>query len=225
MTHLWEAVTQEIPERVSSRPREGLTVAEGPYSGNRLQCIYRPDRIDWNLRPVIPPPSSPIEGFLSMGPFPRALPALLDVTRKWLEGNPNVDRLAFGSVLLMEAGGLAEANRSMDSLLPDVILDAEASSDFLYQINRRRTSTSSPTVLVNRLSKWSVMQGGAVALAVAGNAEPHFSRGPDFFACRLELDINTAAPLSLSAPEVDVFQLFEELVGLGKEIAEGGDIP
>ena len=222
---LWEAVTREKPEQLTSRPREGLTVAEGPYGGNRLQCIYRPDRVDWNLRPVTPPPNVPIEGFMSMGPFQGILPAFLDVVRKWLGESPPVTRLAFGSLLLIETGNMPDANRRLSALLPDVRLDADRSSDFLYQINRRRISASDPEILVNRLSKWSVMHGGAVALAVIGDTGPHLSRSPDYFACRLELDINSAGPLSSSMLESGVAQLFEEFVSLGKEIAEKGDIP
>ena len=120
---------------------------------------------------------------------------------------------------------MPDANRRLSALLPDVRLDADRSSDFLYQINRRRISASDPEILVNRLSKWSVMHGGAVALAVIGDTGPHLSRSPDYFACRLELDINSAGPLSSSMLESGVAQLFEEFVSLGKEIAEKGDIP
>ena len=222
---LWEAITREKPEQLTSRPREGLTVAEGPYGGNTLQCIYRADRVDWNLQPVTPPPNIPIEGFMSMGLFPGVLPSFLDVARKWLEESPPVTRLAFGSLLLIETEDLPDAYRRLGALLPAVRLDADGSSDFFYQINRRRISASDPRILVNRLSKWSVMQGGAVALAVVGNAVPQLSRSPDYFACRLELDINSAGPLSSSMPEAGVTQLFEEFVSLGKEIAQKGDIP
>lgn len=225
VAELWERVAREKLEQVSSRPREGLILAEGPYDGNRLVFSGRPERIDWNLRPTPPSPNVPAEVFVTMGPFLDLLQSLLKVGENWLIESPEITRLAFGSVLVMATVDLPAAHRELDTLLPKVELDPTGSSDFFYQINRPRQSTSNDPVGINRLSKWSVMQGGSLGLAVHGNAEPQFTLGRGYFACRLELDINTAGGLPSPIVGEEAIRLFKELVQLGKEITEKGDIP
>ena len=218
---LWESVAGGKPEQVSLRSQEDLTLVEGLYGGNRLVFTRRPDRIDWNLQCAPRPPNVPAVGFITMGPLPDLVPLFLEISRKWLIISSGITRLAFGSVLLAATDDLPAANEKLNSLLPKVELDPTGSFDFFYQINRRRQSNSNGQVVINRLSRWTITQGGSFEVDVQGNTEPQFKA---HFACRLELDINTAGALgSVVAGEAAV-QSFEELVQLGREIAEKGDI-
>ena len=144
---------------------------------------------------------------------------------KWLRTSPSSVRLAFGSVLIAETESVSDGNRKIERMLPNVQLDAEGSVDFFYQINRRRRSLSTSGVLVNRLSKWSVVQGGSVDFIASGGTGVRVSSGQEFFACRLELDVNTIGPRNHPIPKAKTADLFEELTRLGGEIAEKGDIP
>ena len=227
VTQLWELVRHRSPEQVSSRPAEGLHVAEGSFgdSGAKLQCSIRPDRVDWTLRPAPLPPTAPPGNLIMVGPFEARLPPFRDLCKTWLSVSPRITRLAFGAVLLIETTSLHEAHEQLDALLPSVSLATEDVSDFFYQINRRKTLSSAPGGLVNRLGKWSTIQGGSVQFSLGGNAVPQVSQSMDHFACRLELDINTASVPANPLSGGEAIELFSELVDLGKEMAEKGDIP
>lgn len=96
--------------------------------------------------------------------------------------------------------------------------------DFGYQINRRRpTKTGIPGLDINRLSKWSVVQ----AQPRWFNLQPGEGsiEVPEYDACRLELDMNTAAELKGDLTREQLTALFQELAELGKEIVEKGDVP
>ena len=221
---IWEAATGQSPEHVSSRPREGIHVAEGEHESNFLVVNCRRDRIDLILRPIPPSPGVPINGFLTMGPFYDLLPTFLESAVKWLQTYPSTIRLAFGSVLLMEVESVIAGNERMNQILQGVKIDATESHDFFYQINRRRISNTLSDLRLNRLSKWSVIQGGSVGFMAGGDPVVQISPPREFFACRLELDVNTVGNLSEPIPTEMTGAVFNELVVLGREIATEGDI-
>ena len=169
---VWEAVTGRSPESVSSRPRESVNLAEGNFENNNLVVSRQPDRVDLILRAIPPRPNVPIEGFITLGPFLHLFTPFLDMTKKWLRTAPDLSRLAFGSVLLMEAESVRDGNEAMNQLLPSVQVDAAGSTDFFYQINRRRRSAAVTSMLVNRLTKWSVIQGGTIDVSAGGTPGP-----------------------------------------------------
>jgi hypothetical protein len=221
---VWEVVMGRAPDRVSSRPREGIQTAEGSIQGDALVVSSQAGRIDLNIRPMPPAPNVRIDGFVTLGLFSEMLPRFLESTKEWLRESPLSTRLAFGAALLKETESISTGNEEINRLLPGVQIDAKGSSDFFYQINRRRRSLSTSGVLVNRLSKWSVMQGGSVDLVAGGGLGIQVSSGREFYGCRLELDVNTVGPRNHPIPKAKITDLFEELARLGKEIADKGDI-
>ena len=222
--HLWRVATGRSPENVQTRPRDGTTLAEGGNGNNTLTFSSRPGRVDLNMQPILPDLGAPLEGFVTLGLFLETLPQLQTVVEKWLEESDIIIRLAFGTVLLMDSESVQAANRKVDGMLPGVEVDAEGSSDFFYQINRRRKARSAAGMLVNRLTKWSVLQGNSIDVVASGNANNLVSRRREFFACRLELDINTVGPPNSGIPKAKTRAVFNELIELGKEIAAKGDI-
>ena len=222
---VWEVVTGRTPDRVSSRPREGTQAAEGAIRDNALVVSSQVGRIDLNLRPTPPAPNVRIDRFVTLGEFTDVLSQFIEMASGWLRESPPSIRLAFGSVLLQETESIETGNREINRFLPGIQIDASESSDFFYQINRRRRSHSTSGVLINRLSKWSVMQGGSVDLVAGGGVGIQVSSGQAFYGCRLELDVNTIGPRNHPIPKTKTADLFKELAGLGKEIAEKGDIP
>ena len=167
-----------------------------------------------------------MRGLVTVGPLQGVLTPFRDLGIQWLEMGQAATRLAFGAVLVAEATDLHDAHRKLDTLLPSVELDSGNISDFFYQVNRRRVLDLSPGTLVNRISRWSASQGGSVEFVMGGNAQPQFTRMAGHFACRLELDVNTADEYHSSPLRgVTAIALFRELVDLSKEMAEKGDIP
>ena len=112
--------------------------------------------------------------------------------------------------------------------LPSVKLDPENSTDFSFQINRPRPSTSGISKLqINRLSRWSVARlSGMVVQVTSGEPTARvFESTEGLHACRVELDINTAPSSDGAFPKENLATLVKELLGLGVEIAMSGDIP
>ena len=223
----WGSVMQRQPDQVSGRPAENLHMAEGSYNGieRQLQCSVRPDRTDWVLR------SAPMElgvhqtGLVTVGLLDTMLPTFQETCNRWLDICPGVTRLAFGAVLMAESPTLQDAYRQLDSMLPSVTLDPPRISDFFYQINRRRDLDSVRGVLANRISKWSAAQVGSIEFSIGGaNTPPRVVPAFNHFACRLELDINTASTFPDSLRSLEAVKLFGELTKLGREIAEKGDV-
>ena len=96
----------------------------------------------------------------------------------------------------------------------------------MYRINHPRDSSSGITDLrVNRLTKWSVALRRGVGFSVGPTGVSGVSPGQAFFACRLDLDINTAVDFQSQLSREQLPQIFQELVDLGNEIAGEGDIP
>ena len=215
------------PEQVLSRPEEGVHVAQGSFGGSekQLQCTVRPERVDWVLLSAPPPPNRPTMALINVGLLQGVLQPFEELGARWLEISSAITRLAFGAILVAEASDLRDANRKLAAFLPAVQLDPDNSSDFFYQINRRRTIGASPGTLVNRISKWSAIQGESVGVAVVGNTPPQVTRAATLFACRLELDVNTAGGFPDPLNGEGASALFHELVSLGKEMTEKGDIP
>lgn len=108
---------------------------------------------------------------------------------------------------------------SLQPFLPAVHLDGQ-SSDFMYRINRQRPSQVAAT-LVNRVSLWSVVRMLDVELGSAAmpvNKAEQYRR-------RVALDINTAQEQDAEFDASMQSRLIHELLDLGLEISEKGDIP
>ena len=212
-------------DQVSSRPSERIQVAQGGFGGSerQLQCVIRPDRVDWVLRASPPAPNRAPEGLLTIDTLAGVLPSFRELGTRWLEGSSAIIRLAFGAMLLFEVSSPNEANERLVALLPSVTLDSGGVSDFLFRINRRTLLSSGGGRLANRLSTWSTVQGGSVGVTVSGDGPPQFIDQTGLFACRLELDVNTVGTFASPLSGVEAAEVFCELVGFGEEIAREGD--
>jgi hypothetical protein len=126
----------------------------------------------------------------------------------------------FGAEISIPVSNHVEAYRLLDSYLPVVTVDPE-SSDFNYSINRKRSSEVGISGLrINRLSRWNALLrkiGMKTAEQVVSAAE--------FYSCRVEFDMNTDPASIGRLPKEKLKDIFQELVSLGVEISEKGDVP
>ena len=90
--------------------------------------------------------------------------------------------------------------------------------DILYRVNRPRPSSVMPNLNLNRLSMWGQEAEDEILIASDGT----YKRTSSFF-CRVELDMNNF-PSNRLLDRDKVAGLFEELMSLGTEIANKGDI-
>jgi len=162
------------------------------------------------------PPALPI-----VGPLADVLPQLRSFVSDWCARNEDSSRrVAVGLVLLgPDYQDRASGYDSLQPFLPAVHLDGQ-SSDFMYRINRQRPSQVAAT-LVNRVSLWSVVRMLDVELGSAAmpvNKAEQYRR-------RVALDINTAQEQDAEFDASMQSRLIHELLDLGLEISEKGDIP
>lgn len=224
----WNEVVGEDPLEQNVQPRVQLRQEVGPFQKGRLILGIGRDRIDW-VYAIETNREPDADGIFTIGSFPEALEGFLDLMYIWFkfETCPPARRLAFGAVMLQPVAGIQEGyHRMIDAYLHNVKVDIERASDFLYQINMPRPSVSGIKGLVlNRLSKWSV--AGFIPLRTRLSL-PYLSAehtaGPERFACRLELDVNTAVSFEGELAKEQLPLVFQELVELGEEIAKEGDI-
>jgi len=222
----WTELVGEPAETKTIQPRVGVETEQGEFLGAKLVNQIQPHRVDWHLQ--FPDQEPQADAFPTIGPFLEIVEPFVRLMLRWLdlETCPELQRLAFGVVLAYPVESRTAGYRQLAAFLPSVKLHPEGSSDFLYQINRVRTSTSKIEGLgINRLSKWSVAALQRVSLSFRKELDMSVAMDKALYACRLDLDINTVAKFSAPLPEKQRGPLLQELVDLAKEIASEGDIP
>ena len=222
----WESLMGEPPEVEVVRPREGGKRMEGTFEHGRLVIQTSPARID--LLAIPSPAQEATSGFLKIGKFEQILGRFDEVMHRWLtlDSCPEIQRVAFGAVLLSPVDSKVSGYRQLAAYLPSVTIDPEHSTELFYQINRpRESATGIPDLKINRLSKWSVAQISTAGLVLEPARILYHDVPQGYLACRLELDINTAAERREPLPREIVSNVWQELLNLGREIVIDGDQP
>jgi hypothetical protein len=224
----WSDLTGAQPENRVSRPGTGELQDVGPFENRVLVLSHQPGRVDWVLTLPAPTPDDDPTEARSIGFFPEILNVFLPLMSRWLEKSPPVVRIAFGAVLLEPVPDKPSGYRRLSEFLQTVRIDPEGSEDFLYQINRPRTSALRiDNLVINRLSKWSVSLYQRLGLGFglpSLQAIQSFSSAP-LYACRIELDISTPAVSTGELTHGRLVELYRELVDLAVEITVSGDVP
>lgn len=216
----WQEVIGEQPENTVVRAREGFRQDEGYVNGRKVLLGVQPIRIDWLMGP------NENEGELTIGSFQDGLDSFLELISRWFRISPPLRRLAFGTVLVLPVDSRESGYKLLGNYLPNVKLDPIGTSDFLYQINRPRNSQLKiPELMINRLTKWSVLKRGLARFELSPDARVSLLPSSETVACRMELDINTSAEYKGDLPSDKLINIFNELVDLTKEITLKGDIP
>lgn len=222
----WMSIVGEYPDEINSQPKIKRFAAESTYGLGKLILKTQPNRID--LVYAAKNPDSP-EILPLIAGYEDAYKVFKNVTDKWFVSIEisQIKRLAYGGIFVKSQENHVAAYEELDELLPDVSIDSKNSSDFLYQINRPRIlEIDSLNIKVNRLSKWSV--GAAFEREfVLVDGLPKFTSAPAVYNIhnKLELDINTEADFDGIIPIELQLKVFQELVTLGDQIVEQGDIP
>jgi len=221
----WHDLRGEEPESRISQPRKGGLRDEGPFADGYLILGVEPARIDWRYTSIVDEKQKS-EVFPTIGPLQDAIRVFAPLMNRWfeLETCPTVQRLAFGAVMFQPVQNLQTGYQRIMQYLPSVQIDIENSSDFSYQINRKRYSRIVQGLIINRLSRWSVMGLQDISMQITP-ARAQGSLGPIYHACRLELDINTVPEFQGEFRRDQLSSLFQELIDLAVEIANHGDIP
>jgi hypothetical protein len=218
---LWEQLTGRPPEESTSQQRLHRFVEQGPLESNVLVLQGSLGRLDLWLAAK----QHDDVDMVCVGPLKEKLEAFDKTIEKCTEVfKTAIKRVALGLVLRLPVTGREVGYRKLATYLPSVTLDPDNSSEFLYQINRKRTILQEDKPYrINRLSKWSVTTvfraqiSAAIPVGVQAVSEP-------IFACRLELDMSTATDLEKIPPE-HALPILKKLDEQAREIAHRGDIP
>lgn len=227
----WTTLVGVPSEKTELRRRDAVLHEVGPFKGGDLILGIQPGRIDWFLRATDGVDDKKADSGEIASLSPDAINAFQDLISRWirLDSCPAIKRLAVGAILLQPAENRQAGYRKLGSYLPSLTLDPE-SSDFIYQINRpRKTRIGIPELRINRLCKWSVALIGEVSVSLSMNPKgigPVVGsvEGQGHYACRLELDVNTAQEHEGTFSSDTLEMIFAELVNQAQEISEKGDM-
>jgi hypothetical protein len=211
----WGAVVGGEPENTIHQRAVALRQDSGSFLDAAATLTVLPGRIDWVFMPL----QTAEPGFATLGPFPVAAERHLAAMSQWVRSErfPATRRLALG-IVLVEPTETRESGYERLRHFIDAVPRGEA-SDFLYQVNRYRASTTDvPELKVNRLAKWSVSQvrmvvvtGGASTLAA-----------PVSFV-HLDLDVSSSAEFAGAIPPGSLGAVLDDLRAGASEIATHGD--
>lgn len=227
-TGTWERVVGAKPDSCRSSPKTGQLVEIGTYGDSQLELVFASEpsegRLEWHLRA----PDLFESQHSSFDETPDVFLRLMDKYIQTLSIQ-SVQRAALGVSVLRRAEDLAQGYSEISKYLPFQV-DYADSSDFLYQINRKRPSQILPGTDVNRLMKWSVVVMGRRILRLTGPRLGEMRRtdasivkpGDDQVALNLELDINTATNEDSSLEVGKLSELLREFVELAREILAKG---
>lgn len=221
----WSDLLGSPADRIVRDRKTGSYHERGPFRGELLVLGMAHGRIDWILG-IESGGSIPDDPLRTIGPFPSTLDKFAPVIEKWLHlpTCPTAVRLGFGAVLLYPVGTHKETMQQLQAYLNNVKIDPSKSRDLFYQINRPIASKIGiPNLMINRLCKWSVFDTKTV-LARVSVMPAKVQDIQEKSACRLELDINTSREFNSELTADYLPLVFKELVELGKEIVENGDI-
>lgn len=221
----WKNIVGKEPEERVTKSLPQILRETGLLSDLNANFILEQQvgRIDWHL---VPPPTqleSIKDELPNIGKFKDAVEVFISLIMKWVDLSPEVNRIAFGSVLLLPVEDKAAGYKQLIPLMPAIKIDPINSTDFFYSINRPRLSkTSGGEILINRLSRWAVAHLSLFPHAQPLNVAP--KKGVGLFTIRLEIDINTSSDNVEVIPKERLNELLTEFVSLAKELSEKGDI-
>ena len=221
---LWELHISDTEPEIHIQPGK-TNQRNAKHENGDMYLVKTANQVDWRYVLTLDD-SSDERDLPAWGDFEHELDGFIGFSTDFLQ-NPDVlplNRLAFGAVLMKPTLDAPKTHRHLKGFLPK--LDLEDSADFGYTISRRRSSNVVTALQINRLNRWHVatINRNTSTLDPAADAKEH--RLEQFFAARLELDINTV-PLEKDERLNSALlpDLFEELVDMGMEISTKGDMP
>lgn len=220
----WQALTDAAPARQSTM-RGVVTVEEGPFGPGRLQLQAQhapPPRIDLLLGPGPSPEVGPAT-LPVLGTFDEGVKAVRGPAERLLQSGIATARLALGVMHVQPARDWADAARIVEGSLGPTRLDLANAQDFLYRVNRRRTSGVVAQMPINRLAGWSCQVWQEMLINVASGQSAGSS--PARFSAALETDFSTDEARREPIGTQHLLELLGELQKMTLEVANQGDIP
>jgi len=222
----FRAFTGSEPEHVSENRQQAVQTASGMFNKFKLDVVKIPGRLDMVLHSS-EESSALAAGVSVLGLWTDIISVFDSGVRAWLQTQPKLQRLAFGTIVVDEVNDRVAGYKVLNQLLPKVDIDIEHSSDFVYQINRPRLVKFDDhlSIKINRLSKWSTVAVVSQTLTVVAKERLRPSNVVASIRnySRAELDLSTD-PEVLELPSSQIEPIWKKLVDLARELLLKGDV-
>jgi hypothetical protein len=231
-----ESVFKSSNEMESHRRKSLRTDTLAIGDDQQVTLAIAPNKIVWSLDPVSifdTPEDAMDREKWELGGIEEFVGDFGNKIEKWLvQSCPPIKRLAFAATLIKWTPTLEDAHTEIGTLISSLHITPNM-SDMMFRINRPRPSKSGVEGLqINRLSIWTsatakfaplgIEPGGGQQKIVA--PEWKDISVPEFYGCRLQIDINTVPEFDGFIPPGRLPAIWKELVELGIEVTEKGDI-
>jgi hypothetical protein len=221
---LFAELTETVAAQVVVQRPVQLHQETGPLGDALLSVVQQPGRLDIVLSdiPTRNTLSAALPGFRPffwVGPYEESLATFDGICAKATSAIANAKRVAYSVTLINSTTSAQESLSKLIAFLPDVHLDPQNDSDFVFQINRPVRHEKHG--LINRLGRWETLSTATILLG----AHPSIGAAgafPGNTAARIVADVSSD---SLNTePLTDLKALFGLLREQALEIAEKGDV-
>ena len=219
---LWHALMNIEPESHEAKPRQFVTIDQGPLGPDRLVLETQRQRLGWHVLPAPPGVHDNAATVLKLLGVEQGIDLLQKALSTTLQHIPVVTRLALGAVLFRVTKDPRDAVAQITSHIPKLEAAVKGGTDLIFQINRRRRSNSVPHVVINRIHKWTVEQFQSGAFLVSTSQAPVFQQANVKHLAKFTLDINTA-PENNAISSKKMSSLLTEFIEYARVAALNGD--
>jgi hypothetical protein len=199
--------------------RGGRLQQTGSFENGKLVLIQQQNRVDWLYAATEDPASADLP---SVGEFTQTSRRFQSLLQAWLEGVPEVQRIAIGAVLLQKVESPVDGQLRLLHYLPRLVDFAAGTKDLVLHINRPKRAQAAP-IEINRLTKWSTVQFVTYNIQVAAEGQVPAEAKTAGFAAQLELDFSTPGDASLRFQPPSVAALAGEIWTTAGLAATQGD--
>lgn len=214
---LWQRIRGESPDVVVARAKEGIHIEQGTYRSGVLIVQDAPTRTDMVYQSPPPLTEEGLFAFPTAGRYEEEVGPFIDAASEWLGECAPGKRIAFGAVLLLPVVSRSEGYRVILSLVPNLPIDPEESSDLVFQTNHAVVSQVSGDLMLNRLRHYAVAQLVVAPLPVGLQL---VGKPVSATASRLSLDFSSDAAWEKEIDRPTLKAVLRELVELARRYLE-----
>lgn len=191
------------PETIINKTIASEYSAIGNWDEFKVETKTAFNRIDFIIQAM---PSS-TEPLPLIEDVQNTLPKFTTLIASWIfSQSQNVNRIAIGCNGFLPSTNLDDSYVKMKNLIQVINIDTNRFRDFNFQVNLPKTSSISPDISINRLSRWAPIALRATFLGINTN-----QLGDEMHYVSCSLDVNTDGERTNPIAKDLVEKLIEEL--------------
>jgi hypothetical protein len=222
----WKDIVGLDPDQTVTQSPPRPSFEAGPYRDGRLVVSVQVGRCDIGLSPD--PTSVQPNELLHLKHFEDSVSAIIDGAHKAFKPDATSTRLAFASTLVQPVASLADGLTILKSILRIFSDFPEHAEEILFQINIPSTielDSTKQRIKINRLLRWSTGVVQVINVTAGLGAATQLWNTSQIPAVRLEIDVNTAADLSIVLSHDQMMEIVDALAAQVRGIGKSGGLP